>query len=72
MSTPPDRGGPVRTQMHPVCETTLDPAVRSLYPAKIERAGEADTIFETLIGDVVEPRRKFIQDSALEVVNLDI
>ena len=53
-------------------ETTLDPEVRSLYQVRVEHAGEADTIFETLMGDVVEPRREFIQDNALKVVNLDV
>ena len=53
-------------------ETTLDPAARSLYQVRVEHAGEADTIFETLMGDVVEPRREFIQDNALKVVNLDV
>jgi DNA gyrase subunit B len=53
-------------------ETTLDPEVRTLYQVKIEHAGESDRIFETLMGDVVEPRREFIQDNALKVVNLDV
>ena len=53
-------------------ETTLDPEVRTLYQVRVEHAGEADTIFETLMGDVVEPRREFIQDNALKVVNLDV
>ena len=53
-------------------ETTLDPEVRSLYQVKIEHADEAGKIFETLMGDVVEPRREFIQDNALKVVNLDV
>jgi DNA gyrase subunit B len=53
-------------------ETTLDPEVRSLYQVRIEHADEAGKIFETLMGDVVEPRREFIQDNALKVVNLDV
>ena len=53
-------------------QTTLDPEVRSLYQVKIEHADEAGKIFETLMGDVVEPRREFIQDNALKVVNLDV
>jgi DNA gyrase/topoisomerase IV subunit B len=53
-------------------ETTLDPEVRTLYQVKIEHADEAGKIFETLMGDVVEPRREFIQDNALKVVNLDV
>jgi len=52
--------------------TTLDPAVRSLYQVKIDHADEADEIFSTLMGDIVEPRRDFIQDNALKVVNLDV
>jgi len=53
-------------------ETTLDPTVRSLIQVKIAHADEADEIFTTLMGDVVEPRREFIQDNALKVVNLDV
>ncbi|MEO1091723.1 MAG: DNA topoisomerase (ATP-hydrolyzing) subunit B [Pseudomonadota bacterium] len=53
-------------------ETTLDPTIRSLIQVRIEHADEADEIFTTLMGDVVEPRREFIQDNALQVVNLDI
>ena len=52
--------------------------MRSLYQACIEHADEAGKIFERsrgpypLMGDVVEPRREFIQDNALKVVNLDV
>jgi DNA gyrase subunit B len=53
-------------------ETTLDPEVRSLYKVRIDHADEADEIFSTLMGDVVEPRRDFIQTNALKVVNLDV
>ena len=53
-------------------ETTLDPSVRTLYQVKIAESNEANKIFETLMGDVVEPRREFIQDNALKVVNLDV
>jgi DNA gyrase subunit B len=53
-------------------ETTLDPNARSLLQVKIEHLDEASEIFSTLMGDVVEPRRNFIQEHALEVVNLDI
>ncbi|MHA1127369.1 MAG: DNA topoisomerase (ATP-hydrolyzing) subunit B [Alphaproteobacteria bacterium] len=52
-------------------ETTLDPEARTLLQVKIERADEADEIFTKLMGDVVEPRREFIQDNALSVANLD-
>ncbi|MGF1610668.1 MAG: DNA topoisomerase (ATP-hydrolyzing) subunit B [Kiloniellales bacterium] len=53
-------------------ETTLDPNVRSLLQVKVPHAQEAEDIFSTLMGDVVEPRREFIQAHALEVANLDV
>ena len=53
-------------------ETTLDPAKRTLLQVKVDHADEAGRIFETLMGDVVEPRREFIRDNALKVVNLDV
>ncbi|MGE4011176.1 MAG: DNA topoisomerase (ATP-hydrolyzing) subunit B, partial [Alphaproteobacteria bacterium] len=53
-------------------ETTLDPNVRSLLQVKVNHAEDADGIFTTLMGDVVEPRRDFIQTHALEVSNLDV
>jgi DNA gyrase subunit B len=53
-------------------ETTLDPEVRSLLQVKVSHADEAEEIFSTLMGDVVEPRREFIQDNALNVANLDV
>ena len=52
-------------------ETTLDPANRTLVRVDIENASQADEIFSTLMGDVVEPRRDFIQENALQVQNLD-
>ncbi len=53
-------------------ETTLDPDARTLRRVEIKDALEADEIFSTLMGEVVEPRRDFIQDNALKVVNLDV
>ncbi len=53
-------------------ETTLDPEVRTLLQVKIEHIDEASEIFSTLMGDVVEPRREFIQANALNVRNLDV
>ncbi len=52
-------------------ETTLDPGARTLLQVRIEDVAEADDIFTKLMGDVVEPRRQFIQDNALSVANLD-
>ncbi|MDZ4134955.1 MAG: toprim domain-containing protein, partial [Paracoccaceae bacterium] len=53
-------------------ETTLDPEARTLLQAKVDDLAEADDIFTKLMGDVVEPRREFIQQNALYVVHLDI
>ena len=53
-------------------ETTLDPNVRSLLQVKVRHADAAENMFSTLMGDVVEPRRDFIQTNALKVVNLDV
>jgi len=52
-------------------ETTLDPEARVLLQVKIEDLAETDDIFTKLMGDVVEPRREFIQQNALSVENLD-
>ncbi|TDT73831.1 DNA gyrase subunit B [Litoreibacter halocynthiae] len=52
-------------------ETTLDPDARTLLQVKVEDMAEADDIFTKLMGDVVEPRREFIQTNALSVENLD-
>ena len=53
-------------------ETTLDPDNRILLQVKVEDADVTDEIFTRLMGDVVEPRREFIQDNALNVANLDV
>ena len=53
-------------------ETTLDPNVRTLLQVKSSHADEAEDVFSTLMGDVVELRREFIQENALKVANLDI
>ncbi|MCR6670929.1 DNA topoisomerase (ATP-hydrolyzing) subunit B [Devosia ginsengisoli] len=53
-------------------ETTLDPNARTLLKVEIDQTGEADSIFTALMGDLVEPRRDFIQDNALSVSNLDV
>lgn len=53
-------------------ETTLDPSNRTLLQVKIDQFEEADETFSTLMGNVVEPRRDFIQENALKVVNLDV
>ena len=53
-------------------ETTLDPSARTMLQVRIEDLSEADDIFTKLMGDVVEPRRDFIQQNALSVENLDI
>ncbi|HSV99541.1 MAG TPA: DNA topoisomerase (ATP-hydrolyzing) subunit B [Sedimentisphaerales bacterium] len=53
-------------------ETTMNPATRTLLQVKLDDAGEADRLFSVLMGDDVEGRRKYIQDHAREVQNLDV
>jgi DNA gyrase subunit B len=53
-------------------QTTLDKDARSLLQVKVQDVADTNGLFEQLMGDVVEPRRQFIQDNALDVSNLDI
>ncbi len=53
-------------------ETTLDPDARSLLQVRVSHTDDAEDVFSTLMGDLVEPRRDFIQKNALKVANLDV
>jgi len=53
-------------------ETTLDPDARSLLQVRVSHEDSAEETFSTLMGDLVEPRRDFIQSNALSVANLDV
>jgi DNA gyrase subunit B len=53
-------------------DTTLDLDTRTILQVKIKEGEDADDIFSRLMGDVVEPRREFIQEHALQVANLDV
>jgi DNA gyrase subunit B len=53
-------------------ETTMNPDLRSIIHVRLDDAVEAEEIFTTLMGENVEPRRKFIEDNALSVTNLDV
>ena len=53
-------------------ETTMDPATRTLLQVAVEHAAEADEVFTMLMGDLVQPRKEFIQAHARSVKNLDV
>ncbi|WP_119300007.1 DNA topoisomerase (ATP-hydrolyzing) subunit B [Dongia deserti] len=59
-------------QAEQLWKTTLDPNARALLQVKVTHADEAEEVFSTLMGDLVEPRRDFIQSNALNVANLDV
>ena len=53
-------------------ETSLDPEVRTLKQVRVEDINVSDDMFTVLMGDLVEPRRRFIEENALKVKNLDV
>ena len=55
-----------------LAETTMNPDKRTLLSVRLEDAAESEIIFSTLMGEDVESRRKFIEDNALDVKNLDV
>jgi DNA gyrase subunit B len=55
-----------------LADTTMNPATRTLLQVKLEDTIEADRIFTMLMGEEVEPRRRFIEENAKKVKNLDI
>ena len=59
-------------QAEQLSKTALDPNARTLLPVKVTHVDEAEEVFSTLMGDLVEPRREFIQTNALNVANLDV